>query len=142
MKKTLAMTISMLLVFGLATGCGCQNKNKNKTEKKDPKEEIKVNTNENVIKDQKVDDVFEFKNTSLVYQNFNSTLETSVTNTGSNTEYLSQFKIHVKDKDGNEIVELMGYVGDSLKAGETRIINSNFGQDLSTAASIEYEVVR
>lgn len=140
MKKTLAMTISLLLVFGLATGCGCQNKNK--TEKKDPKEEIKVNTNENVIKDQKVDDVFEFKNTSLVYQNFNSTLETSVTNIGSNTEYLSQFKIHVKDKDGNEIVELMGYVGDSLKAGETRLINSNFGQDLSTAASIEYEVVR
>lgn len=136
MKKFGILCVSFLLVLSL-TGCGCSKKE----EKKEEKEEIKVNTNENVIKDQTLE-VFEFKNTSLVYEDGNSKLETTVTNTGSETEYLKEFKIHVKDKDGNEIIELTGFVGDNIEAGQSRVIDSYYGQDLTDAESIEYEIIR
>ena len=136
MKKIGILFVSFLIVLSL-TGCGCSKKE----EKEKEKEEIKVNTNENVIKDQTLE-VFEFKNTSLVYENNNSKLETTVTNTGSETEYLKEFKIHVKDKDGNEIIELTGFIGDNIGAGESRVINSYYSQDLTNAESIEYEIIR
>lgn len=137
MKKFGILCVSFLLVLSL-TGCGCSKKEEKTTEKK---EEVKANTNENVIKDQTLE-VFEFKNTSLVYENNNSKLETTVTNTGSQTEYLKEFKIHVKDKDGNEIIELTGFVGDNIEAGQSRVINSYYSQDLTNAESIEYEIIR
>ena len=48
--------------------------------------------------------------------------------------------IIVKDEEGKEIVRIPGYVGDTIKAGETRTISSSVDIDLSKAASIEYEV--
>jgi len=135
-KKIMIGGLVLTLALSL-TGCGCSKKDK----KEEKKEEIKVNTNEGVIKDQKLE-VFEFKNTSLIYDNGTTRLETTVTNTGSETEYLAEFKIHVKDKDGNEIIELTGFIGDNIKAGETKTIDSYYGQDLSHATNIEYEIVR
>lgn len=133
MKKIL--NISMAMLVGLFLLTGCQNG-------KDIQPiETKANTNEEVVKDQQLEN-FTFKNTSLVYEEQTSTLQTEVTNTGSKVEILSEFLIHVKDIDGNEIVTLTGFVGDSLKPGESRIITSSYGDDLTTAASISYEVVR
>ena len=114
---------------------GCQNN-------KDVKPiETKANTNTEVVKDQQLEN-FTFKSTSLVYEEQTSTLQTVVTNTGSKVEMLSEFLIHVKDAEGNEIVTLTGFIGDSLKPGESRTITSSYGDDLTTAASISYEVVR
>ena len=103
--------------------------------------ETKANTNTEVVKDQQLEN-FTFKSTSLVYEEQTSTLQTVVTNTGSKVEMLSEFLIHVKDAEGNEIVTLTGFIGDSLKPGESRTITSSYGDDLTTAASISYEVVR
>lgn len=121
----------------IITGCG------KKTEEKpnNLEEQIKVNTNENVIKDQNVE-VFEFTNTSLIYSEGMTRFETTVTNTSDETEYLSEFKIHVKDKEGNEVEQLIGYVGSELQAKESRVISSYSTMDLSDVDTIEYEVIR
>lgn len=133
MKKILSMSMAMLVGMFLLTGC--QNN-------KDVKPiETKANTNTEVVKDQQLEN-FTFKSTSLVYEEQTSTLQTVVTNTGSKVEMLSEFLIHVKDAEGNEIVTLTGFIGDSLKPGESRTITSSYGDDLTTAASISYEVVR
>lgn len=133
MKKTLLVMLSLLLVVGLATGCGCS--------KKEEKKEDKYNTNEDVIKDQEVEEL-KLTNTSLKVDNNYSTLVTLVSNPTSEDKEVRVFNIYVKDKNGNEIVTLEGYVGDVVPAGESREITSNVDMDLSNAASIEYEIVK
>ena len=121
-----------LSIIGLVTGCGCSKKG----EKQD---DIKANTNEEVVKNQTVD-VFEFKNTSLIYENGETTLETSITNTSSEDQNLQEFAIQVLDKDGNEMITLTGFIGDTLKAGETRVIDSYCRDDLTNATKIVYSI--
>ena len=87
-------------------------------------------------------DVFKFEKTSLIYENGNSKLQTTVTNTSSEKQYLAEFLIHVKDEQGNEIVTMTGFVGDSIDANASKIIDSTYGDDLTKATSIEYEVVK
>lgn len=136
MKKKFLVALSLLLVVGLATGCGCS---KRQEEKKEGKENF--NTNEDVVKDQEVGEL-KFTNTSLKVDKNYSTLVTLVSNPTSNDIEVRIFNIYVKDKDGNEIVKLEGYVGDVIPAGESREITSNADMDLSKAASIEYEMVK
>ncbi len=136
MKKVLLVVISALMLTGLTTGCGCSKKETKKEENK-----VKVNTNEDVIKDQQLE-VFTFTNTSLIYEDSTSILTTVVTNTSDKTEFLKEFKINVKDKDGNIIVTLTGFVGDNIEAKSSTVITSSYGEDLTKAASIDYEVVR
>lgn len=139
MKKVFLTSISMLLVLGLATGCGCSKKNSKKdAANKEP--EVKVNTEKEVIKDREVDGI-KLTNTSLTTVDGVSTLVTSVTNNSKEDYHLDEYTIIIKDAEGNEIIRIPGYVGDTIKAGETRTINSSVDIDLSTSAkSIEYEV--
>ena len=134
MKKVTIGIIMGVFTIGLITGCGC-------SKKEEQQEDIKINNNEGVIKDQTVE-VFELKNTSLIYENGNTTLETVVTNTSSKDEYLAEFKIKVTDASGNEMITLTGFVGEVIKAGESKVINSYCGEDLSTATNITYTVIR
>ena len=132
MKKVITILIIGISTISLITGC--------ENNQKEIEEEIKSNTNEGVIKDQKVD-VFELKKTSLVYENGRTTLETTVTNTSDKVEYLKEFKIKILDKDGNEIKTLTGFIGGKIEAGESKVIHSYCKEDLSNAASIEYKVL-
>lgn len=136
MNRILKFIMVITLTTILATGCGCQ-----KTKDEKTKEETKVNTNENVTKDQEVE-VFKFTNTSLIYEDGNSKLQTTVTNTSNETAYLAEFLIHVKDENGNEIVTMTGFVGDSIEANSSKVIDSVYGDDLTNASSIEYEIVK
>lgn len=132
MKKEFILILTLVLSLGLITGCGC-----NKKEEK----EVKINTNQDVIKDQELE-VFTFTNTSLVYEDETSILITKVTNTSNETQYLKEFKIHVKDIAGNEIVELTGFVGDNIAGNSSTTISSSYSEDLTKAAKIEYEIIR
>ncbi len=138
-KKIVALSVVLLVGMVLVAGCGCDKKNK-KDEKKE-KDDVQVNTNPDVIKDQKVG-VFSFANTSLSYQDGNSILVTSVTNTSDKTEKVPEFIIHVKNADGTERVTMKGFFGGELKAGETKTITSSYGGDLTKAAKIEYEIAK
>lgn len=136
-KEMKKITIGIILTLLLVTGCG----KKSEENPNNQKESIKVNTSENVIKDQKIE-VFEFTNTSLIYSEGTTRFETTVTNTSDETAYLSEFRIHVKDKEGKEVEQLVGFVGSELKSKESRIINSYSVKDLTDVDTIEYEVIR
>ena len=137
MKKTFLTGLVLLLVLGISTGCGC--KKKEKTKKEDKQEET-YNTNEGVIEDKEVEGL-KLTNTSLVSTENSATLVTSVSNPTNEDKEVRIFYIHVKDKNGDEIVTLQGYVGGVVPAGQTREITSNVDRNLSNAYKVEYELV-
>ena len=140
MKKIINITLMLLVCLTLVTGCG-KDKSKNEDKKDDNKTTVEVNNNEEVTKDQNIEGIM-ITNTSLVYEDGISYLKATVTNnTGSDYE-LNEYKINVKDNDGNIIVTMPGYVGSVLKNGESKTINTMISEDLSKAYSIEYEVVK
>ena len=132
-KKIIVILISLTLI----TGCGCSKKENKKNE-----EQLDVkDTNEEITKDREVDGL-KLTNTSLTCIEKHWTLVTKVTNnTGSDYE-LNEFKIIIKDKDGNIITTLSGYVGGVIPNGSTREINSGTYVDLTNAKKIEYEVIK
>ena len=140
MKKIINITLMLLVCLTLVTGCG-KDKSKNEDKKDDNKTTVEVNNNEEVTKDQNIEGIT-ITNTSLVYEDGISYLKATVTNnTGSDYE-LNEYKINVKDSDGNIIVTMPGYIGSVLKNGESKTINTMISEDLSKAYSIEYEVVK
>ena len=136
MKRQIKSLLALLLVATLVTGCGCTKKDNKKNNAKD---DVKVNTEENVIKDQTFEGLT-FTNTSLTTTNGVSTLITEVSNSTGSDYTLEEFTITIKNKDGEVITTIPGYVGDVIKNGETRTINSSIDIDLSNASSIEYSV--
>ena len=137
MKKIIITSLSLLLILGISTGCGC--KKKEKTKKEDKQEET-YNTNEGVIEDKEVEGL-KLTNTSLVSTENSATLVTSVSNPTNEDKEVRIFYIHVKDKNGDEIVTLQGYVGGVVPAGQTREITSNVDRNLDNAYKVEYELV-
>lgn len=143
MKKFLCLgliTISALTTF---VGCGKKEEknNDNIKDNDEPTVEEKNNTNEGVVGDKEMNGL-KFTNSSLTtYTNNNSTLITTVTNTTEEDVYVRVFNINIKDKDGNLIVSLLGYVGGVIPAGQSRDIESKVDMNLDNAYNIEYEVV-
>lgn len=135
MKKSIIIILISLASLGLLT-TGCGKKDNEKTA-----DDPIINTNEDVIKDQEVEGL-SMKNTSLVTENGMSTFVTEVTNNTSSEFTLEEFKIYVKDADGNLLTTLTGYIGGSIQPGETRTIDSSTFTDISGAASIEYSIVK
>ena len=145
MKKFMLASLTMLLSLGLLTGCGKKktdtpnNDNGGNTENPNQQEEVKVNTDENVIGDKQVE-TLTFKETSLIYDG-NSVLETLVTNVGTETVNLASFKIHVMNGD-TEIVELRGFIGNAIEPGQSVLLSTTYGDDITMATDIVYEIVR
>ena len=140
MKKLLALSLVGLLVF---TGCGNKEEEpKGNEQGNNPTEQQpQVNTNPGVVEDKELGE-FTFTNTSMIYENNETTLEVTVTNTSTTTAYLHEFNIYAKDAEGNTLTTLKGFVGDNIPAGESKIITASASIDLTNAASISYEVVR
>ena len=130
----------LLVCLTLVTGCG-KDKTKNDGKKEDNKTTVEVNNNEEVTKDQNIEGIT-ITNTSLVYEDGISYLKATVTNNTGIDYELNEYRINVKDSDGNIIVTMPGYVGSVLKNGEFKTINTTISEDLSKAYSIEYEVVK
>ncbi|HPF83720.1 MAG TPA: hypothetical protein PLV83_06135 [Bacilli bacterium] len=133
-KTILALCLTVLLI---ATGCGKKAKDNDKNKVAEPK----VNTNEGVIKDKVVEELT-LTNTSLVSTGNSAVLVTKVTNPTNEDKYVKIFNITVKDKDGNIITTLKGYVGGVVPKGESREITSNVDRNLDNAYTVEYELVK
>lgn len=144
MKKIINISLLLLLSLALIVGCNKNNKQNDEVDnntENDNKTTVEVNMNEDVIKNQNIDGI-EITNTSLVYEDGISYLKATVINhTGTDYE-LSEYRINVKDSNGNVIVTIPGYIGNILKDGESKLINTMISEDLSKATSIEYEVIK
>ena len=131
MKKILISMTIVLATTLLLTGCG---KKKGET-----KNDVKTNTEENVVKDQEVDGL-KMTNTSLTITNGISTLVTEISNNTGSDYQLEEFTIIIKDKDDNVLATFPGYVGETIDNGSTKTIDSSIDIDLSNAASVEYKI--
>ena len=126
MKKVMILSLTTLF---LLVGCG------KKEEIKEPSKDIE--TNENEISDKVLDD-FSFTNTSIVKENGVSTITTQVTNNSGEDKNIEQFKIIIKNKDGEVVKQTIGYIGGVIKSKETKTIITSIALDLSDVYDIEY----
>ena len=131
MKKILISITIVLAATLLLTGCG--------KKKEETKNDVKTNTEENVVKDQEVDGL-KMTNTSLTITNGISTLVTEVSNNTGSDYQLEEFTIIIKDKNDNVLATIPGYVGETIENGSTKTIDSSIDIDLSNAASVEYKI--
>lgn len=138
MKKLLVL--GLIFALSLTTGCGCDKKEtKKEGPKKEEQTEIKVNENEGVVEDKEVEGL-KLTNTSLTWNGEQSELVTEVSNNTGSDKELKSFNIKVTDKDGKEMVTLLGYVGEVIPNGEVRTITSYATMNLSDAVNIEYTI--
>ena len=134
MKKAIRIIVIIIITIIVIIGINIMSK-----QGKKEKEEVKVNTNENVIKDQEVEGL-KMTNTSLVYENGTTVLVTEVINKTEEEITVKRIRIKVKDKEGNTLTTLIGTIADTIKPGESRIIETETPLDLSKAESVEYSV--
>ena len=130
MKKVISLSISMLLVVGLITGCGC----KKKTKEDNNKANIK---GDKVIEDQ-IFEGLEFVNVGAS----NNIVKTVVINNTGATYEGSKFKMKIMDKEGNVLKEVEDEVKEPMETGTTKNIETKVDIDLSKAGSIEYSIVK
>ncbi len=120
--------LSLLILFFIYNSINSKPKQKN----------IELNNNVNVIKDQTLENL-NITNVSLtISKNKTSTFSADVTNNldSNDIEYIN---IIFKDKNGNIITTLLGYVGLELKKGDMTKIYTETNIDLRNVDSVEYE---
>ena len=132
MKKIIIMSISMLLVVGLITGCGCKKKEENKKE-----ETNKTNENQTVVEDQ-IFEGLEFVNVGAS----NKIVKTIVINNTGVVYEGSKFSMKIMDENGNVLKEVTDEVKEPMETGTTKEIETKVDIDLSKAAAIEYSIVK
>lgn len=129
MRKVLIIFISIIFL------CGCNNEEK--VSKKQDNQEL--NITQSAIKDQKIEDL-EFINSSIIEKEGINTFTTTIINNSKNVKKLSILKVSVKDKDGVVIEELLGYIDDSIKSNESKIVTISTTGNLKNAYSVEYKL--
>ena len=125
MKKILIVMISILFL----TGCGSKSTISNS----------KLNNNENIIKDQTINN-FSITDISLNYKKGTSTLKLTITNTLDQDVNINKFEVVFKTENGSVITTLDGKVIDSMKANESITLTLNTDVNLSEAYSVEYVI--
>ena len=131
MKKIVKLSLIMLAIFPLITGCGCSKKEENKVN------EQTSNEPQEVIEDQ-VFEGLEFVNVGVD----NGIITTIVINNTGVVYNGSKFTMKVMDSKGNILVELTDEVKTKMETGTTQTIETKTDIDLSKAASIEYSVTK
>ena len=128
--KKIIITISMLLVLGLVTGCGCSKKEK-------IKEETDVENKEQTVVEDQIFEGLEFVN---VGANEGVVKTVVINNTGVVYEG-SKFSMKIMDENGNVLTELTDEVKEAMETGTTVTIETKTDTDLSKAAAIEYSII-
>ena len=132
MKKTIIMSISMLLVLGLITGCGCKKKEETKKE-----ETNTPNENQTVVEDQ-IFEGLEFVNVGAS----DKVVKTIVINNTGVVYEGSKFSMKIMDSEGNVLKEVTDEVKGPMETGTTKEVQTKVDVDLSKAAAIEYSIVK
>ena len=134
MKKIMSFGIMLLTIFLVTSGCGCSKKSPESNNQNNNSNE-NFNENSSVIKDN-VFEGFEFLNTGVA----NGQIETIVINNTGVFFEGSDFKMTIKDSEGNIIAELTDTVG-PMDFGTTKTVVTKTDVDLSKAAVIQYNII-
>lgn len=128
MKKIIAI---VLMVF-LITGCSCESKEYQQQKKYSRK---------SARSDQKVDGM-DLKNAEIVFKDGISHFSVQVKNNTDSDYSLEEYEITFYGEDGKKLVTIPGYVGDTIKAGEFKMISSSVDMDLTKIGRIKYKVIK
>ena len=143
----------VVLVISIILKLAVKPNTKENNEEKEETTEMIVNDRKNVIKNKEVEGL-SFSDVTLVTQNNETYLSIKVTNNNNSDYKLEEVHIFLKDKKGNNLINyvdeegktinyLVGYVGDTIKAGENRTLVSNIDTNItSDVYSIDYEITK
>ena len=96
-------------------------------------------TESSYLADQTVEGL-SFENANLEVGNGVSTYTVEVTNDLDKDYSLKNINIVFKDGSGQEIETLLGYIGENLEVGETKLIDASIDKELTDIVKIEYVI--
>ncbi len=94
--------------------------------------------NSGYLRNQSVDGL-SFENAELVYENGITTFTVEVYNESGDIYNLKDISIQLTDEADN-VITLVGYIGESLDKDEAKRITASIDQDLSSSVNLEYVV--
>lgn len=138
-KRLIALFLACGLI--LATGCGKKTNNDTNTPSNNNDKptvvEPSANTEEAIIGEKTIDGL-KITNVTLISEGEQATFSADVVNITDAAIDAKSFNIIYKDKDGNEIVRLLGYIGSTIAPNESVTVTSSVEMNLSNAKSVEY----
>ncbi len=126
--------VIIALIIGLIVSFNIGNKKDNIT--KNEEEGMTANTNAGIIAEATYQGL-QFSNISLISENGYSTFTADVTNTTQTNSEIANVNIVLKDKNGNELITLRGYIGSALAPNETRTITASTKGKFASATTKE-----
>lgn len=137
-KKPLliALIVVLVLIVLLTIYFGFAKKNETSI---NTGEKVTAITAEGIVKEETLEGL-KFSNVVLIKKDKMYTMTIDVNNPTNQEVSVNSVNITLKDKNGTELITLLGYIGDPLKAGETRTITSVTSVDLSKAVTKEISV--
>ena len=129
----------IIFIIGGTVIVSFSNKDNQLKETKDEKatdNNLKYNTNENIIEDKVINDI-SFKNIECSFDGNNSLLEYTITNHSDKEINLGEYEIIIKDKKDNILAILAPVIDYVLKPNESYDTGNAIDIDLSEAASLE-----
>lgn len=135
-KQSIIVAIVLIIIIiaiVIALTLTSNSKGKNLSQNTD---QISAITTEGIIKEEEYKGL-KFTNISLIKEKNMYTMTLDVTNTTNEAIEIQKVNIPLKDKKGNEIITLLGYIGDKLEPKETRTITASTSSDLSKVVTKE-----
>ena len=126
MKKLfpLLLVITLLLI----TGCG---------NKRDIVKDIKkVQT----FEDEQIDEGVKAIDTAVVVNGNDTLVKTMIQNTSKEAKYIEYINLILKNKKGEVIKTLIGYVGKKLAPKESYLVTTSINIEMNNVKDIEYEI--
>lgn len=139
-KGMLIALVMVLILVIVAVVLLVVNNNNKETAIKESKN-ITANTNAGIVEETEYEGL-KFANVSLIKDKKANqyTLTTDVTNTTKETLNTKQVDIVLKNKDGNKIITLLGYIGENLKPNETRTVTASTSADTDLSKATIKEI--
>lgn len=147
-KKRMFLAVAMIGLILTTSACGKKKNNNNNSNNNNNNQVTPVvtpsvpvgpiaNTNDSVIYDYEIDGL-KINNVSLISENGSATFTATVTNTTAADVYVKSFNVIMKDAEGNQIISLLGFVGDTIAPNSSYTMTNNVYMDITKVASIEY----
>ena len=128
MKKSKKI-LSLALIVLLLAGCGKVTKDEKK-DADDSQKQVESNVSD-----------FNFNLINSSFENGTSNFDIEITNVSSESKYIKEFNVAVKDKEGNLLVTLAGIVESDIASNDKITITCSYGGDLSSFDSLKYSLV-
>lgn len=135
-KNIIIPIVVLLIVLLIALIIFLVNGKSEKSIASNEEDKMSAITEKGILKNESFGSL-EFSNVTLVKDKGIYTLSIDVKNVSNEVSKVMSVDIPIKDKDGNVVVTLLGYIGKELKPNEVTTITASTSADLSNAYTKE-----